>query len=125
MPAAVVAQPGVVFTRVVAGYNSTLLIDTTGAVWVCGTGAFKAAVGAHVDTPTPLPGLAGGHGAVVGAAISGDGFEAALVLFSDGTVVGCGHDRDFWGVLGRLPGAAVPEDPNETVAPTPLPALHR
>ena len=82
-------------------------------------------------TPTLLPGLAGRT--AVGAALSGGLLEAALILTSDGTVLGAGHDvKAEWDdddgevvgrrVLGRLPGV---DDPTAAAALTPLPALHR
>jgi alpha-tubulin suppressor-like RCC1 family protein len=147
VPAAVVAPPGVAFTRVVAGRSSRLLIDMTGAAWVCGgvvgtagggtlgpwdleallAGERAAAV--ELGAPVLLPGLAGGHGAVVGAAISdvNDDSEVALVLFADGTVVGCGQDRMGHGRAprGRLPGADIPKVPFVTVKPMVLDSLHR
>ena len=128
VPAAVVAEAGLVFTRAVAGSYSTLLLDSTGAAWACGGspthGAFTAEVGESAETPTLLPGVAG-HGTVVGVALGGD-HESALLLCSDGTVLGCGYDKTHNGTVpGRLPGAALPENNNGAVALTPLPALHR
>jgi hypothetical protein len=84
----------------------------------------EAEVGNTIHTPTLLPGLAG-HGAVLGAGIGGLENEAALLLCSDGTVLGCGRDKaDDGTVLGRLPGAHLPEDEEEALALTMLPPLH-
>ena len=67
----------------------------------------------------------------VAAALSCSNFEAALILTSDGTVLGAGYDAEEeydegeevgHRVLGRLPGVA---DPTAATALTPLPALHR
>jgi hypothetical protein len=87
---------------------------------MAGYSAFEAEVGNNVNTPTLLPGLAG-HGAVVGAALSGVGSSpgAALLLCSDGTVLGCGRDKtDNGRVLARLV-------PAQGLALTPLPLLRR
>jgi alpha-tubulin suppressor-like RCC1 family protein len=125
------AKEDVVYKRVVAGNYSTLLLDSAGAAWVCGgeeeLGAFEAEVGDNVHTPTLLPGLAG-HSAVVGAALSLGGLrgdETALLLCSDGKVLGCLPKAWHGTVRGRLPGAHLPEDDNEAVALTVLPPLHR